>query len=179
MEIVSIFADRLFAFHYKGEEDNEYDRLLDLWTNTEYVREFLIANKADIPKDKTKRQFVEYIRKDAIYIDEQLIKITETNDESLSHFFQALDNAEYQFKILSLQKGRRHCLRLYAIKIDDDTFIITGGAIKLPLQHLMEDREHTLLELKKLKKAKEYLKENEVFDEDSFYEFLNENQNDK
>lgn len=95
MEIVSIFADRLFAFHYKGEEDNEYDRLLDLWTNTEYVREFLIANKADIPKDKTKRQFVEYIRKDAIYIDEQLIKITETNDESLSHFFQALDNAEY------------------------------------------------------------------------------------
>lgn len=75
---------------------------------------------------------------------------------------------------MSLQKGRRHCLRLYAIKIDDDTFIITGGAIKLPLQHLMEDREHTLMELAKLKKAKYYLKENGVFDDESFYEFLNE-----
>lgn len=54
------------------------------------------------------------------------------------------------------------------MKIDKDIFVITGGAIKLPLQHLMQGREYTLLELEKLKKTKEYLKENEVFDEDSF-----------
>lgn len=174
MKIVNIFAYKLFAFHYEGEEDNEYDRLLDLWTNTEYVRNFLTENEKDIPKGKTKRQFVEYIREDAQCIDEQLIKITETTDEPLSYFFQSLDNNEYQLKTLSLQKGRRHCLRLYAIKIDNNTFVITGGAIKLPLQHLMQDREHTQLELEKLKKAKDFFKENGVFDEDSFYEFLNE-----
>lgn len=175
VKIVSIFAHRLFAFHYEGEADNEYDRLLDLWTDTEYVRSFLNANDEDIPKGKTKRQFVNYIREDAINIDEQLIRITETTDESLSHFFQPLYNNEYQFKILSLQKGRQHCLRLYAIKIDEDTFIITGGAIKLPLHHLMEDREHTRLEMSKLEKAKRYLEQNKVFDDDSFYEFLKEN----
>ncbi|MDD2475082.1 MAG: hypothetical protein PHI32_04115 [Dysgonamonadaceae bacterium] len=175
MRIVAIFADRLFAFRYKDEADNEYDRLLDLWTDTEYVRNFLNVNDKDIPIHKTKRQFVEYIREDAINIDEQLIKITETTDQSLSHFFQPLYNNEYQFKILSLQKGRQHCLRLYAIKIDEDTFVITGGAIKLPLHHLMEDREHTRVELQKLERAKSYLRENGVFDEDSFFELLNEN----
>ena len=77
--------------------------------------------------------------------------------------------------MLFRSKGRQHCLRLYAIKIDEDTFVITGGAIKLPLHHLMDDREHTRIELQKLKSAKSYLKENGVFDEESFFEFLNEN----
>lgn len=174
MKIVNIFAYRLFAFHYDGEEDNEYSKLLDLWTDTEYVRDFLIENEADIPANKTRRQFVEYIREDAIHIDEQLIKITESDDESLSNFFRPLHNSEFQLKVLSLQKGRQHSLRLYAVKIDKDTFVITGGAIKLPLHHLMEDRAHTREELKKLNNAKDYLKNNGIFDEDSFFEFLNE-----
>ena len=81
MKIVTIFAPWLFAFHYMGEEDNEYERLLSLWIDTEYVRSFLNENNRDIPNGKTKRQFVEYIREDALSIDEQLIKITETTDQ--------------------------------------------------------------------------------------------------
>lgn len=174
MKIVNIFAYRLFAFQYDAEEENEYDRLLNLWTDTGYVRGFLIENEADIPSHKTKRQFVEYIREDAIHIDEQLIKITESDDETLSNFFRPLHNSEFQFKVLSLQKRRQHSLRLYAVKIDEDTFVITGGAIKLPLHHLMEDRVHTKEELNKLNRAKDYLKNNDIFDEDSFFEFLSE-----
>lgn len=173
MKIVNIFAYRLFAFHDAGEVDNEYDRLLDLWTDTEYVREFLLANKQDIPKYKSIEQYIRYIREDAIAIDEQLITITEEENEQLSYFFRPLRNSEYQVKILSLQKGRKNCLRLYAIKIDEDTFVITGGAIKLPLHHLMSERAHTLKELQKIKKAQDYLRANEIIDEDSFFEFLN------
>lgn len=172
MKIINIFAHRLFAFQYEGEADNEYDRLLDLWTNTEYTREFLIENSEDIPKNKTKKQFIQYIHEDALCIDEKLIKITESEGETLSNFFQALSNSEYQTKVLSLQKGRQNCLRMYAVKIDKDTYIITGGAIKLPLQHLMEDRAHTEIELQKIKTAQAYLKENDIFDEDSFFEFI-------
>lgn len=62
---------------------------------------------------------------------------------------------------------------MYAIKIDEDIFVITGGAIKLPLQHMMQDREHTNVELQKIKRAQDYLKAQNIFDEDSFYEFLN------
>ncbi|UUV21268.1 hypothetical protein [Paenimyroides aestuarii] len=178
MRIVNIFAYRLFAFHDAGEVDNEYDRLLDLWTDTEYVREFLLANKQDIPKHESIEQYIRYIREDAIAIDEQLITITEEENEKLSYFFQPLHNSEYQVKILSLQKGRQNCLRLYAIKIDDDTFVITGGAIKLPLHHLMIERAHTLKELQKIKKAQDYLRANEIIDEDSFFEFLNNKSHD-
>lgn len=175
MKIVDIFALKLFAFHYENEVDNEYDRLLDLWNDAAYIYEFLKENKRDIPLYRTIAQVAEFIIEDAIELDEALIEITESDDKNLSHFFKQLHNQEYQAKVLSLQKGRRHCLRLYAIKIDEDTFVITGGAIKLPLQHLMEDRVHTQEELKKLKKAQAYLKEKGIFDEDSFFEFLNEN----
>lgn len=174
MKIVNIFAYKLFAIHYDGEVDNEYDRLLDLWNNTEYVKNFLDKNESDIPSDKTKKQFVQFIRENAIKIDEQLIEITESGNVSLSNFFRPLDNREFQFKILSLQKGRQYCLRLYAVKIDEDIFVVTGGAIKLPLQHLMEHREHTKIELNKLNAAKHYFKSQDVFNDESFFEFLSD-----
>ena len=175
MKIVPIFANQLFAFHYDGEVDNEYDRLMELWDDVEYIYDFLKKNKADIPHPRTIEQLAGFIMDDAMEIDDLLIDITERTDKPLAHFFMPLHNLESSVKILSLQKGRQHCLRMYAIKIDDDTFVITGGAIKLPLQHLMKDRPHTKIELQKLEKAKSYFKEKDVFDEDSFFEFLNEN----
>lgn len=39
----------------------------------------------------------------------------------------------------------------------------------------MEDHPDTLAELGKLTKARSYFEENGVFDEDSFFELLNEN----
>jgi len=174
MEIVNIFAYRLFAFRYAGEVDNEYDRLLDLWDDMEYIYNFLKENKQDIPKHKSIPQIAEFIIEDAIEIDEILIDITEADDKTLSHFFKPLHNLESGARILSLQKGRQFCLRIYAIKIDEDTFVITGGAIKLPLQHLMEDREHTRVELQKLKNTQAYLDEKGIYDRESFFEFLNE-----
>lgn len=38
----------------------------------------------------------------------------------------------------------------------------------------MEDREHTIIELGKLDRFRAFLQENGVFDADSFYEFMNE-----
>ncbi len=175
MKIVNIFAHRLFAFHYKGEVDNEYDRLMNLWDDVEYIYNFLKENKADIPKHRTILQLAEFIIEDATEIDDVLMDITEETNKTLSHFFMPLHNSEGSVKVLSLQKGRQHCLRVYAIKIDQDTFVITGGAIKLPMQHLMKDRAHTITELQKLENAKSYFKENGVFDEASFFEFLKEN----
>lgn len=175
MRIVNIFANRLFAFQYKGEDDNEYDRLLDLWNDVEYIYDFLKANEKDIPTQLTLENLADKIVADAEDLDDALIAITENKNKTLSSFFKPLHNQEYKLKLLSLQKGRHYCLRIYAIKIDEDTFIITGGAIKLPLQHLMEDREHTRIELQKLENAKSYLKDNGIFDEDSFFEFLIEN----
>ena len=175
MKIVNIFAKRLFAFRYDRETDNEYDRLLDLWGDMEYVYNFLKNNKEDIPKNKTIPEIAEFIMDDSMEIDGILNYITENEDKTLSYFFKPLNNLESGARILSLQKGRQYCLRIYAIKIDEDTFVITGGAIKLPLQHLMQDREHTKVELQKLKNAQAFLKDNGINDRESFFEFLIEN----
>jgi hypothetical protein len=147
---------------------------MDLWNDTAYLYEFLKENQKDIPKAKTINKITNEIIDDANELDERLIEITNSTDKKLNHFFQSLYNNEYRAKILSFQKGRQSLLRMYAIKIDDDSFVITGGAIKLPLQHLMEDREHTEIELTKLNVAKDYFISKGVIDEDSFFEFLNE-----
>lgn len=172
MKIVPIFAERLFAFHYEGEADNAYRKIVGLWDDIEYLYGFLKENKRDWPNGYDLEGLMDKINEDALWIDDTLNEIINSPDKTLEYFFKPLDNNEHQFKILSLQKGRQSYLKLYAIRIDQDTFVITGGAIKF--HHLMKDRDHTRQELDKLNRAKEYLKEQGIFDEDSFYEFLNE-----
>jgi hypothetical protein len=169
MKIVSIFAGKLFAFHYDGETENELNRILALWNDLNYIVQFLNNNQQDTGPDSIEN-LAEQISYDATCIDDLLLSIAKSNTLNFESFFKPLRNSEYQLTALSLQKGRKNYLRIYALKIDENCFVITGGAIKLT--HLMEDREHTQRELQKLENAKQYLKNNGVFDSDSFYEFL-------
>jgi hypothetical protein len=165
MKIVPIFAEKLYAFQYAGEVEDEYFRLLDLWTDNAYLRQFAKNNNiADI------REFVNRIIADAEYIDDLMIRINRSN-QPLESFFKPLRNLETGTRVLSLQKGRKNELRIYAIKIDTNLFVITGGAIKLVLE--MDQREKG-----KLEAAKDYFKHNHVFDNDSFYELINEDYED-
>ena len=61
-------------------------------------------------------------------------------------------------------------LRIYAIKLDEGTYLVTGGAIKLT--HLMAEREHTLNELRKMEMVRNYLLDNGVRDADGIKEDL-------
>lgn len=169
MKIVRIFGEKLFAFHYDNEDENELNRLLGLWSDVGYLYHFLKDNKQDtgsLPNGK----LIEQIITDAEYINDFLEKLSNNENEKLEYFFKPLYNSEYQSRELSLQKGRKSYLRVYALKIDKNCFVITGGAIKF--NHLMEDRTHTDNELHKLESAKQFLKEQGVYDSDSFYEFL-------
>ena len=174
MQIVRIFAPQLFAFHFQNEKENSFKTILGLWMNHEYVYGFLKENAGDIPKGKNIAQMTNEIMEDGQFLIEAILKIIHSDEPNLDHFFKPLDNNEYRIRELSGRKGRRSVLRLYAIRIESNMYVITGGAIKLPLQHLMEDREHTQKELISLNAARDYLKINGIFDEDSFFEFLNE-----
>lgn len=88
------------------------------------------------------------IIEDSDVIDDTLVTLTKDSGLKLTTFFRPLHNQEYKTKLLSKQKGRENVLRMYAIKIDEDCFVITGGAIKLT--QLVEEREHTQEELHKL-----------------------------
>ena len=165
MKIVRTFADQLFAFHYKNEADNEYDRLMELWTDvtflTAYAKENNIVNV---------KKFVNDILQDAEQIQDFLENLNQ-NKEPYGFYFEPLQDSERK-KILAFQKGKikKNRLRYYAIKLDDNCFVITGGAIKM--SQTMQGHPDTDNELTKLKEARAYLKQNDVFDEDSFFELL-------
>lgn len=75
-------------------------------------------------------------------------------------------------KLNELDKVFTHWLRIYAIKLNPGIYVVTGGAIKLT--RTMQEREHTLNELVKMEKVRQYLVDNNVIDDDSFTEFINE-----
>lgn len=165
MKITRIFADQLFSFHYEKEVDNEYERLMELWTDVSYLMNFAQNNEiTDI------MGFVNDILKQAEQLQDFLEDLR-INNEPYGFYFEPLQSSEFN-KLLSCQKGKikQNRLRYYAIKLDENCFVITGGAIKMSQK--MDDHPCTKNELKKLKKAKEYLNENGVFDSDSFYELL-------
>jgi hypothetical protein len=170
MKIVRIFADQLFAFHYSDETDNELYRLLSLWNDPSYLYQFIKQNKSDLPQNILISELMDLLIDNANDIDDVLNEISTNPHRVLEEFFQPLNNQEYHIVELSKQKGRKNYLRIYAIKIDNNCFVITGGAIKF--HHLNKDRPHTRNEMIKLDKCRNYLKDNNVFDNDSFYEFL-------
>ena len=79
--------------------------------------------------------------------------------------------------VLSREKAKgsrrsRHAswLRLYALKFEPDTYLITGGAIKLT--RTMEEREHTRNELIRMEQVRNFLLEQGVADLDGFKDTL-------
>ena len=70
------------------------------------------------------------------------------------------------------KKGRNNYLRIYAIRIDANCFVITGGAIKF--HHLNMERKHTALEMKKLEKCRDFLQPHGIWDVNSFFELIND-----
>jgi len=172
MRIITIFAKKLFAFQYPQETKDEYVRLLDMWNDPEYLVKYAENNKSYIPLYLSIEDFVEEIMEDVEILEETLISHSKGKFQTLDICFQPLHNIEFQHKILSLQKKKCKYLRLYAIKIDANCFVITGGAIKLT--RTMQEHPDTNIELLKLERCKNYLQNNNIFDDDSFYELTTE-----
>ena len=69
------------------------------------------------------------------------------------------------------RRGHGSWLRLYAIRFQKNSYLITGGAIKLT--RTMQEREHTLAELQKLELVRNFLISEGAFDLDGFYDLTN------
>jgi len=180
MKIIDIFDDqRLLSFQYEGEQDNEFDRLIDFWTDTGRIHEY--AKKNGVIGALNLIRFVIRINDSAEFIEDWLSEI-EKGEGCLDDYFKPLDIKEkqkeqklyYQDCVITKQKGRKNNLRIYALRIDFDTYLITGGAIKWTQK--MQEHADTNEELIKLKKAVDYLTENGVFDKESLIDLQNENE---
>ena len=93
--------------------------------------------------------------------------------------FRPLDNNQMAEMMLEKEKarlkqriGHASWLRIYAIRLSDGVYIITGGAIKLTAT--MQEREHTRMELVKMDRVRRFLLEENIIDDDGFVDYMSE-----
>ncbi len=176
MQFVRIIEgyDHLWAVKEPDKELDELSELFEKWNNARFLLDFFMANFDDLKNYFHIEKVSDAIRdtfEDADELEEYILEFPYT--EHLDELFKPLGVADIGSVELARQKARnwnsiRHAswLRVYAIRLEKDVYIVTGGAIKLA--PTMQEREHTVLELEKLNKCRDYLKANGVFDQDSF-----------
>ncbi|MBQ5374569.1 MAG: hypothetical protein IIU51_08480 [Bacteroidaceae bacterium] len=170
---------RLWAARYNGEKDNALYTLFDQWSDVMWLRSFFKANWQDLTsyfKITDVNQAIEDTIEDSDRLQGIIMDISP--DANLDEIFHPLENFRTADILLGKEKARlkrmeRHSswLRIYAIKLSEGVYVITGGAIKLTLK--MEEREHTRLELMKMEKVRSFLLKENIIDDDSFVEYMN------
>lgn len=172
--------DHLWAVKSPDKEADELTILFRNWTNGEYLLDFFIENFRDLKNYFHIERLDEAIEdtfEDAEALQELVLDFPYT--EQLDDVFKPLAITDTRAIELSREKARnwdrnRHAswLRIYAVRLEPNVYVVTGGAIKLT--RTMQEREHTQLELNKLNRCRDYLKANGIFDQDSFVELTNE-----
>ena len=167
-----------FDEEYFGE--NEYRKALELFTNDVlYLDQFFEDNciyfKNEFWNGITKEEFIKKVR-NAAYCIHIRIK-TAFQEKSLDQLFQPLKDSDCRQTVPLQQtkakfdgQQRIKLLRLYAIKIDTNTYCITGGCIKIA--RTMQDARNSQIELNKLNYVSGYLRHENVFDADSFIDII-------
>lgn len=172
-----IIPDSLWAVRFDDEEDNAFYQVFDRWSDPIWLREFFFQNE----KDLNEHFKITNIDR-AIYetIDEadslQCLILDLAVESNLEQVFRPLEPSRTTDVVLGKEKAKgepvRHSswLRIYAIKAGESAYIVTGGAIKLTAT--MQEREHTLAELQRMEKVRNYLISEGVVDADGFIDFL-------
>lgn len=172
MKIVRIFVSEernssngLYAIRYADQELSAYRRLFEDWTDPSPLINFFEDNLYELQNgfwgNISIGDAVSQTIEDAYNFREALLSCSKGGIGQLQHIFQPLYNHEYRLTTLQKSKGkfRRSWLRIYAIRLDNNCFIITGGAIKLTFN--MEPA-YLQEELKKLSRVKAFLQENSI-----------------
>ena len=178
MEIICIFDTHnqgLYSVKYSGQDNDEFERLFDLWQDLEYLEDFFNTNKTDLQSGFFGHISIEdaimQTLEDANALQNILIRIKNSKENasiSLNNLFKPLDNITYRPDDYEKSKAYgvidKTWIRLYALKVDDNCFVITGGAIKLTKK--MAQRTHTQKELEKLNMCRDYLRQEGIIDSD-------------
>lgn len=172
--------NRLWAVHYEGDEDNILNTVFDQWDDVLWLREFFKKNYADLQSYFQITDVdvaVDMTAEDSDVLQRKILDISP--EANLDELFRPLNNWQTTEVTLNREKAnpktithRRSWLRIYALKLQDGCYIITGGAIKLT--RTMQEREHTLMELLKQEQVRLFLLQNHIIDTDSFVDYLAE-----
>ena len=173
---------RLWAVRYEGKEDNCFEELFNQWFDMQWLVSFFKDNLHDLTSYFHITDVYEAVM-DTVEEASRLecLMLDLSPDANLDLLFRHLENSRFSEMLFGKEKAkgdgsRRHpsWLRIYAIKIDQGVYLVTGGAIKLTAT--MAERSYTLSELAKLEKVRNYLMDNGVFDKDGLTEYIDNEQ---
>ena len=185
-------ADGIHSFvfdkEYSKSKIDEFTRLYTLWSKTDYVISYLTKNIEYLKSPFFSGRSIDDLRKqisnEVNELYDSIYSYPEDGSVNLQMIFKPLSESDnYKSRnipVLQLTKGlvERHItkiplVRLYAIRISENCFIITGGAIKLTKK--MFDHPDTKLEFEKLESCKNFLRKNGIeIDDDLIYYYEQE-----
>jgi hypothetical protein len=182
MKIIAIFEpveNALLSVQYDDKELHEWKDLIDCWTNVHYLRTFFKKNERILNGEFyggiTVKDAVTRTLKEAKILEKTILELAKNGKsdkkETLQTIFIPLNNNEvkitqHQQTKAKLPNKKASWLRVYAIRISENLFVISGGGIKLT--HWMDESDHLKIELEKLEITKKYLIDKDVLDEDDY-----------
>lgn len=166
MKIICIFAPGLWVFKIDNDFD-EFELFYNFCTDAEQLYTYFSENK-DLPcfENISVREAVTETMKTA----RELYRIFETHSSNADALFEPLNTIKINESSLFRQKSKRKWLRIYALKIDTNVYVITGGAIKQSQE--MKDHPMTERELRKIERCRDYLIEEGIYDKEGFKEII-------
>jgi len=174
MKILRIFvgergSDGIWSIHLPGEKQNEFDKFFDITNDIEWLHNFFEKNKHDLLTGffgrLTTSEAVLRTLEEVEEMEDVLYNFAQQGFKNrytcLQHLFKPLNNFEYAITCHQKSKARikRGWLRLYAIRLAENCYLVTGGAIKLTFDM---KREHLQREIVKLDLAKTLLRNNGI-----------------
>lgn len=170
----------LWAVRYDDAKDNALQTLFEQWSDPEWLVDFFMANMADLTsyfKITDINQAIYDTMDDNMRMQCLILDISP--DADLDKLFRPLENRRTGEMLLGKEKAKiknrpvhGSWLRIYAIKLEPGCYIITGGAIKLT--RTMQEREHTLAELRKMEAVRQFLLDGGAIDTDGFTDYMSE-----
>jgi len=183
MDIVELVEGSLYAVRYTGYDDNEFIRLFTLWTEDKiYLEGFFEKNLNKLNNNFWRGISIQEAIDSTVYqarsLGRKLLEIAERGRtdryETLSTLFKPLHDTTTKIEAFEENKAkselRENWLRIYAIRIEANLFVITGGAIKL--SRTMNEDEYLLEELRKLEFVKAFLQDDDNADNFEIFELF-------
>ncbi|MEY3425321.1 MAG: hypothetical protein RL679_679 [Bacteroidota bacterium] len=173
MEFDRIFAPYLHAVRIDGV--NVFNKIVTDWNNANYLFEYFSKKEQDLKYfNVSVPDAVRITRFEINKFRNNLQQILNSKNPNLDQLFSNLDNKEYRTDVeLSQQKAKpnhKYWLRIYALKIESNRYVIVGGALKL--KELMDEDEATKKELVMLNQVRDFLRNEGITDYDGFYELI-------
>lgn len=175
MILSCIFADHLWSVKYDGCKRDVLNELFDKWEDTEYLYTYFEQHRELVErgpwKDYSSEELAVMAVEEGLEFYDRLCDIVSDPTRSLDDEFIFLSKESAEWPLVkyksygfshnwSIMSNRKSLLRLYAIKIDSNQYVITGGGIKLVRE--MHEMPELKKELDQLKRVRDWLLESKI-----------------